>query len=143
MFPTKEQLLKNFFSCMTWEEKYLYIIDLGKLLPRFPEDFRTQQYLVSGCQSRTWITITNYSHYNSSNNDFLDFYGDSDSTIIKGVITIIFSLYQNLNIKSIVKLDVYNFLNQLKLNQHVTITRVQGIYSIINTIKMQINNIIP
>ncbi|ADV33760.1 cysteine desulfuration protein sufE [Candidatus Blochmanniella vafra str. BVAF] len=149
MLPTKNQLLKNFYSCANWEEKYLYIIDLGKLLPIFPERFRTTKYLIKNCQSNTWIALIPIlnkkpdQHLNKNQNtSFVKFYGDSDSVIIKGIITIIFIVYQNLSIESIINFDIRHFLTQLALNQHLTISRSQGVYSILDDIQTQSNNLL-
>lgn len=146
VFPTKSKLLLTFLSCINWEEKYLYIIDLGSLLPTFPENMRTTDFLTSGCQSRTWIVLTT-----SCSVDFIQpsyycnypikLYGDSDSSIIKGIIAIIFSLYQGLTLQAILDLDVKPFLEQLQLQQNLTASRSQGIQAILNTIYSQAKNL--
>lgn len=143
IFPTKDQLLQTFLSYSNWEEKYLYIMDLGNLLPEFPKYYRTHQYLVAECQSYTWIAvIKNTPDSDYKKQKFVSFYGDSESTIIKGIIVIIFSLYQNLDMHSIIELDINSFLNQLQLTQNLTIARSQGIQSILHSIYMQINTLI-
>lgn len=136
MLPTKNQLLNNFSSCMNWEEKYMYIIDLGRLLPKFPDILRVNKNLITGCQSYTWLAIVN------NENNFIKFYGDSDAAIVKGIIVIIFSLYQNLNIQSILQVNAKIFLDQIKLTQNLTITRSHGVYSIINAIRKQTSNLL-
>ncbi|URJ24770.1 SufE family protein [Candidatus Blochmanniella camponoti] len=136
-FPTKNQLLQNFLSCINWEEKYIYIIDLGKLLPAFPENMRTQKYLISGCQSQTWIALTTTSIM-SSHDKSIKLYGYSDSSIVKGIITIIFSLYQGLSLQEVANLDVKPFLiNQLQLKQNLSMSRSQGIHLILDSIQSQ------
>lgn len=137
MIPTKNQLLSNFLSCKDWEEKYIYIMELGQLLPKFPDIFRTNRYLISGCQSYTWIVLTK-----KVINNNIKLYGDSDSAIIKGVIVIIFSLYQHLDIKSVITFNAKPFLDQLKLTQNLTVTRSQGVRSILQAIYNQANNIL-
>ncbi|WP_236840094.1 SufE family protein [Blochmannia endosymbiont of Camponotus nipponensis] len=140
-FPTKTQLLKNFLSCINWEEKYIYIIDLGKLLPEFPENMRIQKYLISGCQNKTWIALTTYLEPHNGN-DLIKLHGYSDSSIVKGIITIIFSLYQGLSLQEATNLDVKPFLiNQLQLKQNLTISRSQGIYLILDSIHSQANDL--
>lgn len=134
-FPTKAQLLRNFLSCNNWEEKYMYIIDLGKLLPELPKDMQIEKYLISGCQSQTWIVLTNST---ISYNNLITLHGYSDSSIVKGIITIIFSLYQGLSLQEAIDIDIKPFLiNQLQLKQNLTISRSQGIYLILNAIYSQ------
>lgn len=147
MFPTKNQLLKNFLSCINWEEKYVYIMDLGKSLPKFPENLRIKQYLISNCQNRTWIVLTQdllafKSIHNINGKNKIKLYGDSEASIIKGIIVIIFSIYQDLDIESIPKFDAKSFLEKIQLNKNLTISRSQGIDSILNSIQKQAYNII-
>ncbi|URJ30335.1 SufE family protein [Candidatus Blochmannia vicinus (nom. nud.)] len=138
-FPTKAQLLRNFLSCTNWEERYMYIIDLGKLLPEFPKNMKIKKYLISGCQSQTWIALTNSV---IPYNDLITLHGYSDSSIVKGIITIIFSLYQGLNLQEAVNVDIKPFLiNQLQLKQNLTISRSQGIYLILNSIHSQAHSL--
>ncbi|WP_331828208.1 SufE family protein [Candidatus Blochmannia sp. SNP] len=136
-FPTKAQLLRNFLSCINWEEKYLYIIDLGKLLPEFPKNMRIKKHLISGCQSQTWIALTSSI---IPYNNLITLHGYSDSAIVKGIIIIIFSLYQGLSLQEAINVDIKPFLiNQLQLKQNLTISRSQGIYLILNSIYSQAN----
>lgn len=140
MIPTKNQLLNNFISCNNWEDKYMYIMDLGNNLPTFPEMFRTNKYLINGCQSYTWIALIKHKKNYNNKNNAITFYGDSDAAIVKGIIVIIFSLYQNLDIQSIINFNAQPFLNQIKLNQHLTLSRSQGIHSILQAIHKQAMN---
>ncbi|AGC03642.1 cysteine desulfuration protein sufE [Candidatus Blochmanniella chromaiodes str. 640] len=134
-FPTKNQLLQNFLSCINWEEKYIYIINLGKLLPAFPENMRTQEYLISGCQSQTWIALTTSAR---PHDNLIKLYGYSDSSIVKGIIAIIFSLYQGLNLQEVANVDIKPFLiNQLELRQNLSMSRSQGIHLILDSIQTQ------
>lgn len=138
IFPTKSKLLLNFLSCINWEEKYMYIIDLGKLLPKFPENMRMKKYLISGCQNHTWIAlIPSYKSKFKNCTYSIELHGDSDSSIVKGLITIIFSLYQELNLQEIQKFDIKPFLEKLQLKKNLTISRSQGIHAILNSIHAQ------
>lgn len=143
--PTKSKLLSNFLSCTNWEEKYMYIIDLGKLLSKFPKNMRTKEFLISGCQSQTWIALTipliNPKNIHIFYTYSTKLYGDSDSSIVKGIISIIFSVYQGLNLQKIIDLNITPFLEQLELNQNLTISRSQGIQEILKSIKVQAQNL--
>lgn len=138
-FPTKSQLLLNFLSCVNWEERYMYIIELGKLLPIFPKNICKEKFLISGCQSQTWIAliIPTFIGEIKEHTHSIKLYGDSDSSIVKGLITIIFSLYQGLTPQAIINLNVNPFLEQLQLKQNLTISRSQGIYTILKSIHLQ------
>lgn len=144
MIPTHSQLLSNFLSCLNWEEKYIYIMDLGQLLPKFPEVFRVNKYLTTGCQSYTWIKLVNNDDrlQNKNEDKIIQFYGDSEAAIVRGIIVIIFSLYQNLDIQSVINYDVYPFLNQLQLTQHLTVSRSQGLFAILRTIHKQAHELL-
>lgn len=135
MIPSKNQILKNFLSCVNWEEKYTYIIDLGQLLPKFPKKFQINQNLISGCQSYTWIALEKNKTHKGTH--VIKFYGNSESSIVKGIIVIIFSLYKNLDLESIQHIKAKSFLDQFKFNQNLTVTRSQGIYLILNNIRSQ------
>lgn len=147
IFPTKSKLLLTFLSCINWEEKYIYTIDLGKLLPIFPEYMQTKKFLLSGCQSQTWIAITSSfsekiqksSHHYTYNS--IKLHGDSDSSIVKGIIAIIFILYQGLTLQEIIHFNAIPFLEKLQLQQHLTTSRSQGIISILDSIHIQAENL--
>ncbi|WP_367670567.1 cysteine desulfuration protein SufE [Sodalis-like secondary symbiont of Drepanosiphum platanoidis] len=129
--PNKKKLLYNFSRCYNWEEKYIYIIELSKKLSLFPEKFRIKKYLISGCQSQVWIVLT------SNKKGIAKFYGDSDASIVKGLIAIIFIIFEGINVKKIIKEDIQYYLKKLNLNKYLTPSRSYGIQSIIETIYMQ------
>lgn len=141
IIPTKNQLFNNFVSCTNWEEKYMYIMELGCLLPKFPEIFRIDKYFITGCQSYTWIALIDNDNDIYKNN-IIKFYGYSDSAIVKGIIMIIFSIYHNLDLLSVAKLDIRKFLDQIKLEQHLTISRSQGVHYILLSISTQVNKLV-
>lgn len=124
----KNKFIKNFSSLNNWEEKYLYIIELGKQLTPFPNKFKQSTYLVPGCQNLVWIALL----YEKNN---LKFYGDSNSIIVKGLIAILFIFYQNLKISEVIKCDAYPYLKNLCLSEHLTPSRMQGLGAIISFIK--------
>ncbi|AKC60526.1 cysteine desulfuration protein SufE [Blochmannia endosymbiont of Camponotus (Colobopsis) obliquus] len=127
----KNTLLKNFLRCENWEEKYLYIITLGNNLSPAPNNIHSSKFLVPGCQSKTWIMVLTDNHTN------VQLYGDSNSSIVKGIIAIIFIIYQGLTLKEIIKLDVSPFIKKLNLHQNLTFTRTQGLGDIIRTLRKQ------
>ncbi|URJ24872.1 SufE family protein [Candidatus Blochmannia ocreatus (nom. nud.)] len=148
-FPTKAQLIKNFSICNNWEEKYIYIMELGRLLPKFPNNLKQQKYQISGCQNKTWIALILTKQNNRiqdtaiQNTPSIKLYGDSDSAIVKGIIAIIFNLYKGRNLEEIIHVDVTTFLiNQLQLKQNLTISRSQGIFLILRSIHSQADELL-
>ena len=133
--PEKVKLVRNFNRCANWEEKYLYIIELGAKLPESSESLHQPENVISGCQSQVWIRMTPQS------DGHIDFEGDSDAAIVKGLIAIVFSLYQNLSATEIVALDVRHWFGELALLQHLTPTRSQGLEAMIRSIRHTAQNL--
>lgn len=134
--PDKEKLVKNFSRCPNWEEKYLYVIELGAQLAPLTDEYRQDENLISGCQSQVWIVMQ------TGENGNLSFLGDSDAAIIKGLVAIVFSLYQGLTAQDVVTLDVRPFFTQLELSQHLTPSRSQGLEAMIRTIRARAQQLI-
>ncbi|MFD1802793.1 cysteine desulfuration protein SufE [Mixta tenebrionis] len=127
--PEKEKLIRNFNRCANWEEKYLYVIELGGRLPELSESCHQPQYSVSGCQSQVWIVME------QAADGTIELQGDSDAAIVKGLIAIVFSLYQGMTPQQIVEFDVRPWFEQLALTQHLTPSRSQGLEAMIRTIR--------
>ncbi|MCC3739176.1 cysteine desulfuration protein SufE [Rouxiella badensis] len=127
--PDKQKLVKNFSRCLNWEEKYLYVIELGALLAPLSDENRQAQNLISGCQSQVWIVM------HAGENGQIDFAGDSDAAIVKGLLAIVFSLYHGLTAEEVVALDVRPFFGELELSQHLTPSRSQGLEAMIRAIR--------
>ncbi|MXP48941.1 cysteine desulfuration protein SufE [Pantoea sp. Eser] len=133
--PEKEKLVRNFNRCANWEEKYLYIIELGSKLPESSESLHQPENAISGCQSQVWIRMTPQA------DGTIAFEGDSDAAIVKGLIATVFSLYQNLLPAEIVALDVRHWFGELALMQHLTPTRSQGLEAMIRSIRHTAQNL--
>ncbi|MCV2508637.1 MAG: cysteine desulfuration protein SufE [Candidatus Lightella neohaematopini] len=126
----QEQLIYNFNNCFSWEEKYLYLIELGQKLPLLPNKYKISKYLISDCQSQVWIVLTNF-------NNKVSLQGYSDALIVKGLIAVIFILYKNLSLTELINFNVYPLLNDLNLNKYLTASRNYGLRSIIKNIRDQ------
>lgn len=133
--PEKEKLVRNFNRCANWEEKYLYIIELGSKLPESSETLHQPENVISGCQSQVWIRMTPQA------DGTIAFEGDSDAAIVKGLIAIVISLYQNLPPAEILALDVRHSFGELALMQHLTPTRSQGLEAMIRSIRHTAQNL--
>ncbi len=98
--PDKDKLLRNFSRCANWEEKYLYIIELGqRLAPLSPEEHSVQN-IIQGCQSQVWIVM------DQDPTGVITLRGDSDAAIVKGLIAVVFILYDRMSVQDITEFDV-------------------------------------
>ncbi|MFZ4832953.1 cysteine desulfuration protein SufE [Rouxiella sp. Mn2063] len=127
--PDKQKLVRNFSRCPNWEEKYLYVIELGAQLDPLSDEHRKDQNLISGCQSQVWIVM------NKTQDGTLNFLGDSDAAIVKGLLAIVFSVYHGLSAQQVIDLDVRPFFTELELSQHLTPSRSQGLEAMIRAIR--------
>jgi cysteine desulfuration protein SufE len=128
--PDKNKLLRNFSRCNNWEEKYMYIIELGAQLDPLPSGTRTAGNLISGCQSQVWIVMNR-----DPQTGEVRFFGDSDAAIVKGLIATVFVFYHGLAPSEIVAEDVRPFFSELALSQHLTPSRSQGLEAMVRGIR--------
>lgn len=116
----------SFFD--TWEDRYRYMIDLGKELPKMPEEFRTDDRLVPGCQSQVWIQT-------ESNDERLIFSVDSDALIVKGLLAIIMAAYNQKTREEILEFDIEDYFEKLDLLKHLSPTRGNGLRAMVDKIQ--------
>ncbi|WP_333893161.1 cysteine desulfuration protein SufE [Atlantibacter subterraneus] len=127
--PEREKLLRNFNRCANWEEKYLYIIELGQRLPALSDEAHRAENKIQGCQSQVWIVL------NQRDDGVIELQGDSDAAIVKGLIAVVFALYQQMTAQDIVAFDVRPWFEQMVLTQHLTPSRSQGLEAMIRAIR--------
>ena len=108
-------------------EKYKFLIDQGKNAKPFPEEFKTKEYIVSGCQAQVWLVP-------SVKNNKINFIADSDAFISKGMVTILCDIYGNRKPSEIINSD-FTYLNTLKLETLLTPGRRNGVYSMLEKIR--------
>ena len=133
--PDKEKLVRNFNRCANWEEKYLYIIELGQRLPALSAEAHNADNLIQGCQSQVWIVMQRNAE------GVTELTGDSDAAIVKGLIAIVFALYQQMTPQDIVAFDVRPWFEKLALTQHLTPSRSQGLEAMIRAIRTKAANL--
>jgi cysteine desulfuration protein SufE len=133
--PDKEKLVRNFNRCANWEEKYLYIIELGQRLPVLGAEAHNADNLIQGCQSQVWIVMQR------NDEGVIELTGDSDAAIVKGLIAIVFALYQQMTPQDIVAFDVRPWFEKLALTQHLTPSRSQGLEAMIRAIRTKAANL--
>jgi cysteine desulfuration protein SufE len=124
----QDEIIEEFEFLGDWEDKYEYIIALGKDLAPFPEQFRDEDHKVRGCQSQVWL-------HHEKVGDHLHFFGDSDAMIPKGLISLLLRIYQDQPAEAIATAELY-FLNKIGLSQNLSPTRSNGLASMAKKIKM-------
>jgi cysteine desulfuration protein SufE len=129
---TIESLTDDFSVLDEWEDRYRYIIELGRMLPRLPENERAAANKVQGCASQVWIAT----HVkNEAGEPILSFDGDSDALIVKGLIAILFMLYSHRPAREILATDAHAVFGALGLKEHLTPQRSNGFASMVARIK--------
>ena len=129
---TVEEIKETFEFLEDWEDRYRYIIDLGKTLPDMPAELRIEENLVKGCQSLVWIVIG----YDRSA-DRVTFQLDSDAFIVRGLIAILMTVFQHQSPDRIVGEDVDTLFAELDLLSHLSSTRGNGLRSMVSRIKQE------
>ena len=111
-----------------WTEKYEYIIDLGKSLPVIKTQYKTQENIIRGCQSKVWLYAENIDNK-------LIFTADSDAIITKGIIAILIRIFSNQSAEEIINAKT-DFVEKIGLKEHLSQTRANGLSSMIKQIKL-------
>ncbi len=123
----KQQVIEDFGQFDEWLDKYEYLIELGKGLQPFPEEKKTEDRLIKGCQSRVWLDCEN-------RDGRLWFTADSDAIITKGIISLLIDVYSGCTPEEIAG-DDFAFLEEIGLRENLSPTRANGLVSMIETIK--------
>ena len=125
---TLDELIETFEFFDDWEDKYRFIIDLGKELPGLPDADKTDAHLIRGCQSQVWLT------YETTEGE-LSFNMDSDAHIVRGLIAVVLIAIQNRSAGEIQLLDIEGIFGQLDLLAHLSVTRGNGLRAMVSRIK--------
>jgi cysteine desulfuration protein SufE len=130
--PAIASLAEDFSLLDDWEDRYRYIIELGRSLPPFDENERTPANKVQGCASQVWIAT----HVrNAGGEPVMTFSGDSDALIVKGLIAILLMLYSGRTARQILAIDALDVFGSLGLKDHLTPQRSNGFASMVARIK--------
>lgn len=125
-----EQTVLGLFSRLhNWQDRYRQLIVLSKQLPDFPEDQKTDKNQVNGCENRVWLT-----YQKQSDNTFI-FQGDSEGRIVKGLLAILIIMANHKTAKEIDAIDFQAMLNQLKITDELSQSRLQGLTKLIERIQ--------
>ena len=124
----QETIIEEFAMFDDWMQRYEYMIELGKSLPIIAIEYKNDDYIIKGCQSKVWL------HAELKNN-ILNFTADSDAIITKGIIAILIRVFSNQPPKAIIDSST-QFIDDIGLKEHLSPTRANGLTSMIKQIKM-------
>jgi cysteine desulfuration protein SufE len=123
-----QSILDDFAVIDDWDERYRYIIELGRKMEPFPESERTDAVKVRGCASQVWLI-------SKRENGRLTFIGDSDAHIVRGLIAILLALYNDKTPQEILAIDAKAVLHQLGLDTHLSQQRSNGLFAMVERIR--------
>ena len=124
----QEEIVGEFSLFEDWMQRYEYMIELGKSLPLIDPEYKTEENIIKGCQSKVWI-------HADLEGDKLVFTADSDAIITKGIIAVLIRVFSNQHPDAILGADT-SFIDKIGLKEHLSPTRAYGLVSIIKQIKM-------
>ncbi len=116
-----------------WEQRYQYLVELGEKLPAMPARYKTEDNRVKGCMSQVWVQAW----ADEAAPEKLHYYGDCDTSIIKGVLALLIQLVEGRSAEQIEQLDVDDIFERLNLAEHLSPNRHVGIYAIVDLMKQQ------
>ena len=128
---TFEELSDNFAFLDDWEDRYRYIIDLGRGLDPLPDQYKIEDYRVHGCVSKVWLVA----RADPSDPQRVQFVADSDAHIVKGLIAIALLLFDDKTPEEILEIDTREVLDRLDLAEHLSPSRSNGFYAMIRRIR--------
>lgn len=122
----QQELIEEFEMFDNWMDRYQYIIDMGKALPDFPDEWKTDEYKIQGCQSNVWVQ-------HEKQGDKLVFRATSDAAIVSGLIAVLMRIYNERPAEDIVATEPH-FLADLGLDKHLSPTRSNGLHAMLERI---------
>ena len=124
----QEEIIDEFSMFDDWMERYEYIIDLGKSLPIIDAQYKLDENLINGCQSKVWL-------YSELENDTIKYTADSDAILTKGIVALLLRVYSGQKPADILTAET-NFIDQIGLKEHLSPTRANGLVSMIKQLKI-------
>ncbi len=123
-----DELIENFSLFDDWEERYRYLIDLGRALPHMDDSIKTDESLVRGCTSRVWLVP-------EIKDNVLSFQADSDAHIVRGLVAILRAAYHECSLSDIRAVDIEGSFQKIGLDQHLSANRRSGFFAMVERIK--------
>ncbi|MBB3238095.1 SufE family protein [Phyllobacterium endophyticum] len=136
MAQTIDDIFADFDFLDDWEDRYRYVIDLGRDLKPYPEDARDAAHKVRGCVSQVWLKST----LNDDADPVIELVGDSDAHIVRGLVAIMMVLYSGKRASEIMAIDPEAVLKKLGLDEHLTPQRSNGLRAMIGRIRNEAQN---
>jgi len=124
----QDEIVDEFSMFDDWMQRYEYIIDLGKGLPLIAEKYKTEDNIITGCQSKVWV-------HAEQDGDKIVFTADSDAILTKGIIAILIRAFSNQTPSAILEANT-DFIDKIGLKEHLSPTRANGLVSMIKKLKM-------
>ncbi|MDA9656165.1 SufE family protein [Flavobacteriales bacterium] len=124
----EKEIIEEFELFDNWVDKYEYLIDLGKSLPKIEEHEKTNENIISGCQSQVWLNA-------KKQNNEVHFFADSDAIMTKGIIAILIRVLSHQEPKEIINANL-DFINTIGLKEQLSPTRANGLVSMIKKMKI-------
>jgi cysteine desulfuration protein SufE len=132
-----DEIIDNFALLDEWDDRYRYLIELGRTLSPLPEDARNAANKVQGCASQVWLATS--VRPNGADGPVLAFEGDSDAHIVRGLIAILFALYSGKPAREILSIDAVALFERLGLREHLTPQRSNGFRSMVERMRRDAN----
>lgn len=124
----QDEIIEEFSGLDDWMDRYAYIIDLGNTLPEYPEQYKTPENLIEGCQSRVWI------HADRKDDGTIEFNADSDAMIVKGIVALLMRVFNGRTPDEILDTNLY-FVDKIGLSEHLSPTRSNGLVAMVKQIR--------
>ena len=128
-----EQIADDFAVLDDWDDRYRYIIELGRKMAPFPESLRSDQSKVRGCASQVWLVARR--DRDALGREVIAFLGDSDALIVRGLIAILLQLYSGKSAQEILSIDAKKELGALGLDTHLSQQRSNGLFAMVDRIR--------
>ncbi|RMH09802.1 MAG: SufE family protein [Planctomycetota bacterium] len=131
--PSTEEIVETFELLGDWEERFGYVLDLGRKVPEFPESERTEARRVHGCQSNVWLDLA----VEGDDPPRVRLRAVSDAHIVNGLIAILISAYDGKTPQEVLNFDIKGLLDKLQLEEHLSGTRRNGLQAMVARIRAE------
>jgi len=126
--PAQQEIIEEFALFDDWMDKYDHLIGLGKTLPLIDPKYKTDQYIIKGCQSKVWLRA-------EQQEGRVNFWADSDAIITKGIVSVLIRAFSGMPPQDIVNAPT-DFINEIGLSDHLSPTRANGLVAMIKQMKL-------
>ncbi len=126
---TIDEVVENFSLFDDWEDRYRYLIDIGRTLPHMDDSLKTDEHLVRGCTSRVWLITT------KSDDGKHHFQADSDAHIVRGLVALLLSAYDGKTSGEIAQIDIEKAFSDIGLDKHLSANRRSGFFAMVEKVK--------